>query len=219
MAFQGEYFVERYGTKAAEATPPIKRMMAAGLPVGAGTDATRVASYNPWVSLSWLVTSKTVGGLALYPVRNRLDRETALRLWTEKNTWFSNEVGKKGQIKAGQLADLALLSDDYFTVPEDEIAHLRSVLTVLGGKIVYGEGDYGPLGPQAPKAMPDWSPVATFGGYYRKEETAKKLASACGCASSCTVHGHDHAAALGAQVPAADVQSFWGSLGCGCWAV
>jgi len=219
MAFQGEYFVERYGEKAAEATPPIKRMMAAGVPVGAGTDATRVASYNPWVSLSWLVTSKTVGGLTLYPVRNRLDRETALRLWTERNTWFSNEVGKKGQIKVGQLADLALLSDDYFSVPESEIAHLRAVLTVLGGKIVYGEGDFGPLGPQAPKAMPDWSPVAAFGGYYRRPETAQKMASACGCASSCTIHGHDHAAALGANVPAADVQSFWGALGCGCWAV
>nr|WP_198162885.1 amidohydrolase [Sphingobium sp. TCM1] len=219
MAFQGEYFVERYGARAAEATPPIKRMMAAGVPVGAGTDATRVASYNPWVSLSWLVTSKTVGGLALYPVRNRLDRETALRLWTEKNTWFSNEPGKKGQIKKGQLADLALLSDDYFAVPEDEIAHLRSVLTLLGGRIVHGEGDYGPLAPVMPKAMPDWSPVATFGGYHRKDETAKKLASACGCASSCGVHGHDHAAALGANVPAADVQSFWGALGCGCWAV
>ncbi|RJG51745.1 amidohydrolase [Sphingobium terrigena] len=219
MAFQGEYFVERYGAKAAEATPPIKKMMAAGVPVGAGTDATRVASYNPWVSLSWLVTSKTVGGLTLYPVRNRLDRETALRLWTERNTWFSNEVGKKGQIKAGQLADLALLSDDYFSVAEDEIAHLRSVLTVLGGKIVYGEGDFGPLAPAAPKAMPDWSPVATFGGHYRRDETAQKLASACSCAASCKVHGHDHAAALGAQVPAADVQSFWGSFGCGCWAV
>ena len=219
MAFQGEYFVERYGAKAAEATPPIKRMMDAGIPVGAGTDATRVASYNPWVSLSWLVTSKTVGGLTLYPVRNRLDRETALRLWTEKNTWFSNEVGKKGQIKAGQLADLALLSDDYFSVAESEIAHLRSVLTVLGGKIVYGEGSFGPLAPQAPKAMPDWSPVATFGGHWHRDETAKKMASACGCASSCNVHGHDHASALGANVPAADVQSFWGVMGCGCWAV
>jgi predicted amidohydrolase YtcJ len=218
MAFQGEYFVERYGAKAAEATPPIKRMMAAGVPVGAGTDATRVASYNPWVSLSWLVTSKTVGGLTLYPARNRLDRETALRLWTERNTWFSNEVGKKGQIKAGQLADLAVLSDDYFAVPESEIAHLRSVLTVLGGKVVYGEGDFGPLAPEAPKAMPDWSPVATFGGHYRRDD-AQKMASACGCASSCGVHGHDHAAALGASVPAADVQSFWGALGCGCWAV
>lgn len=219
MAYQGEYFVERYGAKAAERTPPIKRMMAAGLPVGAGTDATRVASYNPWVSLSWLVTSKTVGGLRLYPVANRLDRETALRLWTEANTWFSNEQGKKGQIKAGQLADLALLSDDYFAVPEDEIVGLRSVLTMLGGKVVFGEGDFANLAPPTPKAMPDWSPVATFGGYWRAPEARAKMASACGCASSCNVHGHDHAAALGASVPAADVQSFWGVMGCGCWAV
>jgi predicted amidohydrolase YtcJ len=219
MAFQGEYFVERYGAKAAEATPPIKRMMAAGLPVGAGTDATRVASYNPWVSLSWLVTSKTVGGLTLYPARDRLDRVTALRLWTKKNTWFSNEVGKKGQIKKGQLADLALLSDDYFSVPESEIVHLRSILTMLGGKVVHGEGDFGALAPALPLPMPDWSPVATFGGYHRSGETAQKMAAACGCASSCGVHGHDHAAALGADVPAADTQSFWGAFGCGCWAV
>ncbi|MFZ2996416.1 MULTISPECIES: amidohydrolase [Sphingobium] len=219
MAFQGEYFVERYGTKAAEATPPIKRMMDAGLPVGAGTDATRVASYNPWVSLSWLVTSKTVGGLTLYPARNRLDRETALRLWTEKNSWFSNEVGKKGQIKKGQLADLALLSDDYFSVPESEIVHLRAVLTMLGGTVVHGDGDFGALAPTLPLPMPDWSPVATFGGYHRASETARKMASACGCASSCGIHGHDHAAALGANVPAADTQSFWGVFGCGCWAV
>ncbi|BBE34326.1 amidohydrolase [Sphingosinicella microcystinivorans] len=219
MTFQGEYFVERYGAKAAEATPPIRRMMEAGIPVGAGTDATRVASYNPWVSLSWLVTGKTLGGLTLYPPRNRLDRETALRLWTEANTWFSNEEGKKGQIKAGQLADLALLSDDYFGVAESEIVHLRAVLTMLGGKVVHGEGDFTPLAPALPKAMPDWSPVATFGGYHRAPETAKKLASACGCQSACTVHGHDHAAALGASVPASDVQSFWGALGCGCWAV
>lgn len=219
MMFQGEYFIERYGAKAAEATPPIKRMMEAGIPVGAGTDATRVASYNPWVSLSWLVTGKTLGGTTLYPVRNRLDRETALRLWTEKNTWFSNEVGKKGQIEAGQLADLALLSGDYFGVAESEIVHLRSVLTILGGKVVYGEGDYGPLAPALPKPMPDWSPVATFGGHYRRPEGAQNMAAACGCASSCNVHGHDHAAALGANVPAADVQSFWGAFGCGCWAV
>jgi predicted amidohydrolase YtcJ len=220
MAYQGEDFVERYGERAAEATPPIRKMMAAGLPVGAGTDATRVASYNPWVSLSWLVTGKTVGGLRLYPAANRLDRETALRLWTEANTWFSNEQGKKGQIKAGQLADLAVLSDDYFGVPEDQIAHLGSVLTLLGGKVVHGEGDYAKLAPELPKPMPEWSPVRTFGGYQdRSRRTAALMASACGCASACAVHGHDHAAALGREAPAADVQTFWGAFGCGCWAV
>ena len=219
MAFQGEYFVERYGAKAAERTPPVRRIMEAGVALGAGTDATRVASYNPWVSLSWLVTSRTVGGLALYPQQDRLDRETALRLWTEANTWFSNEQGKKGQIKAGQLADLALLSGDYFSVPESGIVHLRSVLTILGGKVVHGEGDYERLAPDLPAPMPDWSPVATFGGYHRTTETRARMMVNCGCVSGCAVHGHDHAAALGASVPASDARTFWGALGCGCWAV
>jgi predicted amidohydrolase YtcJ len=214
MAYQGEEFINRYGARAAERTPPIAAMLRSGVPVGAGTDATRVASYNPWVSLAWLVTGRTVGGTALYPMANRLDREGALRLWTEANTWFSNEVGKKGQIKAGQLADLAVLSDDYFGVAESEIAQLRAVLTLLGGRVVHGEGDFAPLAPELPRAMPDWSPVATFGGYPRA-----KLADACGCASGCAVHGHDHAAALGADMPVADARSFWGVFGCGCWAV
>jgi predicted amidohydrolase YtcJ len=219
MAFQGEYFVERYGAKAAERTPPIRRIMEAGVPVGAGTDATRVASYNPWVSLSWLVTSKTVGGLALYPQHNRLDRETALRLWTEANTWFSNEQGRKGQIKAGQLADLAVLSGDYFSVPESDIVHLRSVLTILGDKVVHGDGEYERLAPDLPAAMPDWSPVATFGGYHKTKEARTKLMMNCGCSNFCAVHGHDHAAALGTQLPVSDARTFWGALGCGCWAV
>jgi predicted amidohydrolase YtcJ len=219
MAFQGEDFVERYGAEAAGRTPPIRRMMEAGVPVGAGTDATRVASYNPWISLSWLVTSRTVGGLALYPQHNRLDRETALRLWTEANTWFSNEEGRKGQIKAGQFADLAVLSDDYFTVPESDIVHLRSVLTVLGGRVVHGDGDYAPLAPALPAPMPDWSPVAAFGGYHKTPEARSKLALYCGCANDCAVHGHNHAAALGSRVPASDARTFWGSFGCGCWAV
>jgi hypothetical protein len=194
-------------------------MLAAGLPVGAGTDATRVASYNPWVSLNWLVTGKTVGGLSLYPGANRVSRTKALAMWTYENCWFSNEIGKKGKIKVGQLADLAVLSDDYFSVPESDIPHLRSVLTLLGGAVVHGEGDYADLAPQLPSPMPDWSPVATFGGYHRTPEASAKLANACGCASACHVHGHDHAAALGASVPSADVQTFWGTLGCGCWAV
>jgi predicted amidohydrolase YtcJ len=220
MAFQGEYFIDRYGAKAAEATPPINKMLAAGIPVGAGTDATRVASYNPWVSLNWLVTGKTVGGTKLYPPANRLDREAALRLWTTANTWFSNEEGKKGQIAVGQLADLAVLSADYLRVPEDEIPHLGSVLTLLGGKVVHGEGDYSKLAPNLPPPMPDWSPVRTFGGYQdRSKSHAMALASACGCASGCGVHGHDHAAALGAEAPTSDARSFWGALGCGCWAV
>ena len=166
MAYQGEYFVERYGAGAAEATPPVKRMLEKGVKVSAGTDATRVASYNPWVSLSWLVTGKTVGGLQLYPQRNCLDRETALRMWTENVTWFSNEEGKKGRIEAGQLADLIVPDRDFFACPESEIADTTALLTMVGGKVVYGAGDFAPHDEGAPPpAMPDWSPVRRFGGY------------------------------------------------------
>jgi predicted amidohydrolase YtcJ len=218
MAYQGEYFAERYGERAAQQTPPIRAMLRAGVPVGAGTDATRVASYNPWVSLSWLVTGKTVGGRTIYPVANRLDREKALELWTSANTWFSNEPGKKGQIKAGQLADMVLLSDDYLAVPEDEISRIRSVLTIVDGDVVYGEGDFTDLSPPIPPAAPDWSPVRSFGGYYRRAE-ADSAALACGCATNCQVHGHDHARAWAGSAPVADTKSFWGSFGCSCWAV
>ncbi len=97
MAYQGEYFIERYGARAAEHSPPIRRMLDAGLPVGGGTDATRVASYNPWVCLYWMVTGKTLGGTALYRPDNLLDRDTALRLWTSGSAWFANAEGKKAR--------------------------------------------------------------------------------------------------------------------------
>ena len=105
--------MQRYGQALTEDAPPVKRILEAGVPIGGGTDATRVASYNPWISLYWLVSGRTLGGTALYPQAKRLDRATALRLWTAANTWFSNEEGKKGSIKIGQLADFAVLSDDY----------------------------------------------------------------------------------------------------------
>lgn len=220
MAYQGEDFIARYGDRATETTPPVRRILDAGVRLGAGTDATRVASYNPWVSLAWLVAGKTVGGTRLYPAANRLDRETALRLWTDANTWFSNEQGRKGQIKAGQLADLAVLSADYFTVPEEELPHLTSVLTLLGGQVVHGAEDFRPLAPDLPPAMPDWSPVRTFGGYQARGRSSRMgLASACACTTACQVHGHDHAASLGPSTPAADAGAFWGAFGCACWAV
>jgi predicted amidohydrolase YtcJ len=208
MMYQGEYFVARYGAKAAERTPPVRRMLEAGVPVGAGTDATRVASYNPWVSLSWLVTGRTLGGLALYPDAALLDRETALRLWTERNAWFSNEEREKGRIEVGQLADLAVLSRDYFAVADSGIQDIEAVLTVLGGKVVYAAKEFSDLGPSLPPAMPDWSPVRTFGGYQRPPATVNKF--------SCNVHRHFPAAA--AYATPAEPHGFWGALGCSCWA-
>jgi predicted amidohydrolase YtcJ len=227
MAYQGEYFVERYGLGAAEATPPVARMLEKGVKVSAGTDATRVASYNPWVSLAWLVTGRTVGGLRIYPQRNCLDRETALRLWTENVTWFSNEEGNKGRIEVGQLADLIVPDHDYFACAESEIRDTVSELTIVGGRIVYAAGIFASLDAPPPPAMPDWSPVRGFGGYgawadsKRATEPAlgRKLAMSCDCVNECAIHGHDHASAWSGKLPIADLKSFWGALGCACWAV
>ncbi|MDR3465545.1 MAG: amidohydrolase [Xanthobacteraceae bacterium] len=226
MAYQGEYFVERYGLGAAEATPPVKKILASGVKISAGTDATRVASYNPWVSLAWLVTGRTVGGMQIYPQRNCLDRETALRMWTENVTWFSNEEGRKGRIESGQFADLIVPDRDYFSCAEDEIAGTTSLLTVVGGKVVYGAGAFAKLDDGIPPpAMPDWSPVRTFRGYGAWGEAkpsgslTMKAASLCGCANACTMHGHNHARAWSEKLPVSDLKSFWGALGCACWAV
>ena len=226
MAYQGEYFVERYGIGAAEATPPVAKMLEKGVRISAGTDATRVASYNPWVSLAWLVTGRTVGGLRIYPPRNCLDRETALRMWTENVAWFSNEEGKKGRIEVGQLADLMVPDRDYFACAENEIADISSNLTIVGGKIVYGAGPFAEFDATLPPAMPDWSPVRTFRGYgaWGDAPTAKPslsrsaVAQACACAHACHVHGHDHAAAWSSRLPIADLKAFWGALGCACFA-
>jgi hypothetical protein len=228
MAYQGEYFVERYGPGAAETTPPIARIIKAGVKVSAGTDATRVASYNPWVALAWLVTGKTVSGLRIYPTQNCLDRETALRMWTENVTWFSNEEGKKGRIAVGQFADLMVPDRDYFACAENEIADTTSDLTIVGGKVVYGAGAFASLdegGP--PPAMPEWSPVRTFGGYGAWADSRnagqaaldRTLAMTCSCANACGIHGHNHAIAWSGKLPIADLKSFWGALGCACWAV
>ena len=221
MAYQGEYFVERYGARAAEATPPVARMLQRGLRVSAGTDATRVSSYNPWVCLSWLVTGRTVGGLRIYPQSKCLDRETALRMWTDKVTWFSNEEGKKGRIEAGQYADLIVPDRDYFSCAEHEIADITAILTLVAGKVVYAVGEFAGLGgAPPPPAMPDWSPVRTYGGYasWADPAVATGVAAAyCGSNSTCGVHGHTQASSR--NLPIDDLPSFWGALGCSCWAI
>jgi predicted amidohydrolase YtcJ len=163
MAFQGEYFISRYGKDAASHTPPLRRMLELGIPVGAGTDATRVASYNPWVCLGWLVSGRTLGGTALYPDANRLERDEALRLWTRGSAWFSSEEQQKGALVPGQLADVAVLSKDFFSVPEAEIAAIESLLTIVGGKVVFASPEYASHAPLLPPVSPSWSPVARFG--------------------------------------------------------
>jgi predicted amidohydrolase YtcJ len=209
MAFQGEYFVERYGAKAAERTPPIRRMLELGVPVGVGTDATRVANYNPFNSLYWLVSGRTCGGLELYPEKNRLSREEALRLYTTGSAWFSGEQQQKGVLAVGQLADFAALTDDYFSVPEERIRDLESTFTVVNGKPVYAVGDFSEFDPPALPVMPDWSPVAKFGGYgaphFQRRAAPRIHAHHATCGVTHSRHSH------------AGLAQLWGS-GCDCFA-
>ncbi|MGW6016332.1 amidohydrolase [Streptomyces sp. NPDC055210] len=165
MSFQGEAFVRRYGAGAAAEAPPVRAMLDRGLTVGAGTDATRVSSYNPWVALHWLVTGRTVGDLTIYPPENRVSRETALAMYTRAGARLTGEETVKGVLKPGFYGDLAVLSDDFLTVPEQDIPHIESLLTVTGGRIVYAAAEYEGLDEAIPAVQPDWSPVAHYGGY------------------------------------------------------
>lgn len=170
MAYQGEFFVRRYGREAVKNCPPIHKMKALGIPVGAGTDGTRVASYHPWTCLYWLASGKTVGGTVLTAEANRLSREDALKLYTEGSAWFSGEADKKGRLAPGQFADLAVLSDDYLTCPEENIRAIESVLTITDGKVVFAQGEFASLCPALPPVSPSWSPVGKYGGYKHAQD-------------------------------------------------
>src|SRR4051794_10604155 len=208
MAYPGEYFIDRYGADAARHTPPVPKMLGMGIPVGVGTDATRVASYTPWVSLYWMVAGKTVGGTPLSPEANRLDRMEALRRYTLGSAWFSGEEDRKGALVPGHLADLAVLSADYFSVPEEEIKGIESVLTLVGGKVVYGTGEFAGLAPPPLPVVPDWSPVKVHDGYHQHRPEAAGPVHARARAD--WLHGLPHHLVSGAGVAATNRCGDWG---------
>jgi predicted amidohydrolase YtcJ len=122
--------------------PPVVTARAVGIDIGAGTDAHRVASYNPFTALQWFQDGKTVGGVALRGPEETPSRAEALRLYTKGSAWFSRDEGTRGSLEVGKLADLAVLSKDYMTVPVESIGGIESLLTMVGGRIVYGAGPY-----------------------------------------------------------------------------
>jgi predicted amidohydrolase YtcJ len=142
MYFGGEQFLKQAGAEAARRTPPVETARKMGVVVGAGTDAHRVASYNPFTALQWLLDGKTVGGATMRGPEEIPSRLDALRFYTLGSAWFSFDDDERGSIEVGKLADLAVLSDDYMTIPVEKIGGLESVLTMVGGRIVYASGPF-----------------------------------------------------------------------------
>lgn len=168
MAYQAESFIKRYGKKAAENTPPVKKMLDLGITVGMGSDGTRVSSFNPWIGLYWLTTGKSIGETKHQADKNVLDRTTALKLFTQGSAKLVRLDADRGMIKENYLADFIVLSDDYFSVADRKIQDITANLTVVDGKIVYADGVFQGLAKPLPKAIPEWSPVNFYGGYQKK---------------------------------------------------
>jgi len=146
MYFGGDGYVQQAGAAAAKRVPPVNTATRIGVAIGGGTDAHRVASYNPFTSLQWFLDGKTVGGTAIRGPEETPDRLEALRFYTLGSAWFSFDEKKRGSLEVGKFADLAVLSKDYMTVPVDEVHTIESVLTMVGGKVVYAQGTYAKIG-------------------------------------------------------------------------
>ena len=145
MYFGGDALIRTRGAEVAKHTPPIKTAMNIGVHVGGGTDAHRVMSYNPFVSLQWMIDGKTVAGTPTRDADELPSREEALRLYTQGSAWSTHDDRRRGALTAGRLADLAVLTKDFMSVPTDEIGDIESLLTMVGGRIVYAAGPFAEL--------------------------------------------------------------------------
>jgi len=145
MYFGGEQFQQQAGPEAARRVPPVETAKRIGVPIGAGTDAHRVASYNPFTALQWFLDGKTVGGVAIRGPEETPSRADALRFYTMGSAWFSRDEGQRGSIEPGKLADLAVLSKDYMTIPVDQVAGIESLLTMVNGRVVYAASPFAAL--------------------------------------------------------------------------
>nr|WP_294943253.1 amidohydrolase [uncultured Mucilaginibacter sp.] len=166
MYYQGELYTKMYGQPKTQ-LPPIKKMLAMGIPVGMGTDAPRISTYNPWMALHWLLTGKTIGGMQFWPKDQVLDKFTALQLYTSGSAWCSGEQNVKGKLVKGMYADMVILSDDYFNTAPDKVKHITSLMTIVNGKVVYAAGKYKNECPPINSAIPNWSPINYYGGYQK----------------------------------------------------
>ncbi len=142
MYFEGDRALAQRGEATVRRMPPIRTAIASGMAVGAGTDAHRVMSYNPFVALRWMLDGRTVGGTVTRGAEETPTREQALSLYTAGSAWFAHDEQRRGTLAPGRLADLAVLSADFLTVPVEEISRIESLLTMVGGRIVWSAGPY-----------------------------------------------------------------------------
>jgi len=145
MYYDGERSLKERGEAALKRMPPMRTALNAGAVVGAGTDAHRVANYNPFVALRWMLDGKSAGGVALRGPEETPSRIEALRMYASGSAWFAHDDARRGTLAVGKLADLAVLSKDYLGVPVDEIGGIQSFLTMVGGRVVYAEGPFAHL--------------------------------------------------------------------------
>jgi len=170
LAMHGEAFVKTYGAEKASQTPKLRELYDSGVSLTMTSDAFRVASFNPWIGISWMITGKSVSGTEILAKNNRLTREEALKLFTVAPTWFEDQEREMGKIIPGNFADFVLLNKDYFTIPDDEIKTISALLTVVDGRVVFGADEYSSLSPKLPETLPVWSPFKYFGGYYNTKD-------------------------------------------------
>jgi predicted amidohydrolase YtcJ len=145
LVYSGGIVAKVLGPEASKRAPPIKTALKMGLHVAGGTDSDQVAPYNPFVSLRWLLDGKVIDGTPMRGPEESPNREEALRMYSLNSAWFTFDEGKRGSLEGGKYADLAVLSDDYLTVPVEKVGDLYAVLTMVGGKAVYGEGPFAAL--------------------------------------------------------------------------
>lgn len=139
--FEGPAIRDANGDAIAQASPPTRLALSKGMVVAGGTDSTRVGVFNVWRAIEYHVTGRSAGGAVQRRADYLLTREEALRLHTANAAWLSFDEQRKGTLAPGKLADLAVLNAPYLNVPADRIHTLRSVLTLVGGKVVHIDQD------------------------------------------------------------------------------
>jgi predicted amidohydrolase YtcJ len=145
LYFAAPSYIAERGPDQMLRSPPIVSARKLGLTIGGGTDANRVMIENPFVSLRWMLDGLTVDRVETRGPAELPSREEALRIYTEGSAWFAHDENRRGRLMPGMLADLAVLSDDYFTVPVSDIAKIKSLLTIVGGEIVHASGSFSGL--------------------------------------------------------------------------